>query len=188
MINKVALAGIAVFLFLSSGAVGYQNASRTPAGECYPSDRYNMAESYRPDAPLRSVIGTGTVRYSGKVLAWPDCLPVQDAEVEFWSWGPDGIYTSELRATLITDKQGNWEVLSSEMDPTKTPYHMHIKVTGPGIRPVTTAFYPETHDQGGIFDIIVLPANSSGPEGFLDQPVMTGEDPEDARKRAEGQR
>ena len=147
-----------------------------------------MAESYRPDAPVRDVLGTGTVRYSGKVLAWPECLPVRDARVEFWSWGPDGIYTSDYRATLITDAEGNWEVRSSEMDPMKPPYHLHIKVTGPGIRPMTTAFYPITHDGGGEFDIVVLPADSTGPEGFLDQPLMTGEDPEEAKKRAEARR
>jgi hypothetical protein len=188
MIKRFALAGLSAVLFLGSAAVGYGKGNQISVKDCYPTDRYNMAESYRPDAPERSVLGTGTVRYSGKVLAWPDCLPVRDALVEFWSWGPDGIYTSDYRATVTSDAQGNWEVFSSEMDPTKTPYHIHIKLTGPGIRPMTTAFYPETHNGGGVFDIIVLPANSAGPVGFLEQPVMTGEDPEEAKRRMEGNR
>jgi hypothetical protein len=188
MINRYTLAGVLAVLFFASSAVGYVKGSTPPAVDCYPTDRYNMAESYRPDAPLRDVVGAGTVSYSGKVLAWPDCLPVQNARVEFWSWGPDGIYTSVHRATVLSDQSGKWEVFSSEMDPTKTPYHIHIKVTGPGIRPLTTAFYPETHNGGGVFDIIVLPADSAGPQGFLDQPVLTGEDPEEAKKRKEDRR
>ena len=185
MINRYASSAILVVIFLSSAALGYDQNMNNNNKDCYPTDRYNMAESYRPNAPIRDTLGTGTVRYSGKVLAWPDCLPVKDARVEFWSWGPDGIYKSDYRATLFSNNKGEWEVYSSEMDQMKNPYHIHVKVTGPGIRPVTSAFYPITHNGGGEFDIIVLPAESTGPEGFLDKSPKTGEDPEEAKKRAE---
>ena len=74
LLAAMALAAL-MLVAAASAAFGAKACPPTPSDEIGPF--------YRPNAPLRSKIGTGYV-LSGTVLSAVDCRPVKGARIEVW--------------------------------------------------------------------------------------------------------
>src|SRR5450631_4015139 len=83
-----------------------------PAWKCAPTPQDEIGPFYRPNAPLRSKIGTGYV-LEGTVRSAATCQPIPGARIEFWQAGPDGQYGDAWRAVIITDRRGRYRLTTS---------------------------------------------------------------------------
>ncbi|WP_103127695.1 dioxygenase family protein [Deinococcus aerius] len=104
---------------------------------------------YTPGAPARSDLAadvrTGTpLTVSGQVLD-QNCQPLRGATVDVWQADAEGQYDNSgytLRGKVTTDARGRYTfqtVVPGEY-PGRTP-HIHVKVTAPGGRTLTTQLY-----------------------------------------------
>ena len=75
------------------------------ASKCSPTPWDEIGPFYRPNAPVRSTIGTGYL-LSGTVRAAGDCRPLHNVRIDIWQAGPDGTYDDAHRATLFSDHAG----------------------------------------------------------------------------------
>jgi protocatechuate 3,4-dioxygenase beta subunit len=125
----------------------------TRAGACQAG--YEAADtlspSYRPGAPLRSVVGQGHV-LTGTVRSARDCAPIAGARVELWpeiagQGHPDG-----QRATVLTAADGGYRFQS---DP---PEHIHMLASAEGFEPVASNRYHPEGRAAGRFDILLPPS------------------------------
>jgi len=145
------LTGIAAPGIRSAGAAPPAPAKCTLT----PSDAGDPA--YKPNAPVRSSVGTGFV-LSGVVRSGIDCKPIPHARVELWLRGPDGQYDDAHRATVITDASGRYRLQSNF--PGGTDYfqpHIHIRVAVSGFRPLVTVFLPRAGTREGTLDLVLEP-------------------------------
>lgn len=128
------------------------------ATSCSPTKPDSLGPFYQPDAPVRSVLGTGYV-LKGTVRSSVDCGIIPEARIEVWHAGPDGKYTDAYRATLISDPQGQYR-LDTERPPrySSRPPHIHIRVTAPGHAVLITQHYPEKEASEATFDLVLVPA------------------------------
>ncbi len=156
------------FMFLLLGAVllaglypGESSAQRSeqkpPA--CEPTTPDSLGPFYEPNAPMRTSVGEGYT-LSGEVKSATDCSPIPGARVELWLAGPDGRYNDEHRATVLTDRSGDF-LFQSNFPPkyTNRPPHIHIRVTAPGHKTLVTQHYPEKGSREGEFDLVLAPAS-----------------------------
>lgn len=113
---------------------------------------------YKPDAPVRSKVGSGHV-LQGTVRAAPTCAPIPGARIEFWLTGAGGRYTDDLRATVLADAQGRYRFESSfPVRYADAQPHIHIKVSAKGYRTVVTRYFPQARQHGGAFDLVLVRA------------------------------
>ncbi len=127
------------------------------ATSCPPTSPDSLGPFYKPDAPVRSALGTGYV-LKGTVRSSVECGVIHGARIEVWHAGPDGKYADAYRATLISDPQGDYR-LQTERPPSYSsrPPHIHIRVTAPGHETLITQHYPEKEASEAIFDLVLVP-------------------------------
>ena len=143
-----------------SGVQGWLNgASRSWAGEatCRPTAPDSEGPFYKPNAPERVSIGSGLV-VSGLVRTAGSCAPLPRARIEWWQANPQGDYDDLHRATQTADAEGKY---SFETDfpgryPGRPP-HLHVKVSAPGHRTLTTQLYPRPGQTELAFDFVLRP-------------------------------
>jgi hypothetical protein len=124
-----------------------------PSGGCTASydGGDGLSPSYRPNAPVRTVVGHGHV-LTGVVRSGRDCTPIAGARVELWPEIAGKGHPDAQRATVLAATDGSYRF---ESDP---PEHIHMRVSAPGFRPVATnRYHPEGHPTGR-FDILLTPA------------------------------
>lgn len=123
-------------------------AAGTAAGarKCPPTKPDEVGPFYRPDAPVRSKIGTGYV-LTGTVRSSVDCTPVPKARIEVWQAGPDGEYDDAHRATLIAATNGNYR-LETHFPPryVMRPPPPPLSCSGPRL---PAPHHPALPEQGG---------------------------------------
>ncbi|MFQ5964898.1 MAG: intradiol ring-cleavage dioxygenase [Candidatus Scalinduaceae bacterium] len=126
-------------------------------GPCKPTPRDILGPFYVPNAPERTSVGKGHV-LSGVVRSSVDCSPIAGTRIEFWLVGPHGRYDDDHRATLFSDKMGEYK-FESNFPPSyaRRPSHIHIKVTAKGYRTLTTQYYPVKGQTEGKFDLVLIP-------------------------------
>jgi len=118
-----------------------------PCSPTYPDE---LSPSYRPDAPVRSVVGHGHV-LAGTVLSSRDCAPVAGARVELWPEGPEGGHPDAARATVLAGPDGSYRF---ECDPTD---HVHMRVSAPGFQVLATNRYHTEGRPAGTFEVVLAP-------------------------------
>ena len=130
------------------------------AGEattCPPTEPDEVGPFYKPNAPVRSQIGTGYL-LTGTVRSAADCRPIAKARVEVWQAGPAGEYDEAHRATLYADARGNYRLETHFPPPYLTrPSHIHILVEAPGFRRLITQHYPKKGARQATFDLVLVP-------------------------------
>lgn len=125
---------------------------------CPPTKPDSLGPFYKPDAPVRSVLGSGYV-LEGTIRSSVDCGTIPEARIEVWHAGPDGKYADAYRATLISDPQGHYRLETDRPPPYSTrPSHIHIQVTAPGHQTLVTQHYPEKEVSEATFDLVLMPA------------------------------
>ena len=147
---------LAALLGVPSGVAA--GAAPPPAGPRCPLTPGNGGDPfYKPNAPVRSHVGTGFV-LSGVVRSGIDCAVLQGARVEFWLRRPDGQYDDAHRGTVLTDAGGRYRFESNFPggDGGFQP-HIHLRVAVPGYRTLTTVYLPRAGSAAGTFDIVLEP-------------------------------
>lgn len=110
---------------------------------------------YKPDAPMRSSVGKGYV-LTGTVRSSKDCSPIANARIEFWLTGPEGQYGDAYRATMYSDKSGEYRFESNTPKPYfGRPPHVHIRVSAVGYQTLVTQHYPATGSSQAEFDLVL---------------------------------
>ena len=131
------------------------------ATACPPTEPDEIGPFYKPNAPVRSRIGTGYV-LSGTIRSSTDCRPVANTRIEFWHAGPKGEYDDAHRATIISDATGKYRLQTDRPVPYLTrPPHIHILVEAPGFRRLITQHYPVRDSKMVVFDLVLVPARAS---------------------------
>jgi hypothetical protein len=109
---------------------------------------------YKPNAPVRSRVGTGFV-LTGIVRSGIDCAAMRGARVELWLRGPDGQYDDVHRGTVITDGSGRYRFESNF--PGGGLPHIHVRVAAPGYRPLEIRYLPRSGATAGVLDLVLEP-------------------------------
>ncbi len=143
---------------LALGAVLMVTCGGPPvlARSCAPTRPDLVGPYYKPGAPVRSRVGSGYV-LTGTVRAASDCTPVAGARMEFWLTGPDGRYTDDRRATMLSDAQGHYRFESNFPAPySGAQPHIHVRVTAKGYRTLATRYFPKARQTEGTFDLVLV--------------------------------
>lgn len=125
------------------------------ATTCTPTPQDEIGPFYRPDAPVRSMIGTGYI-LQGVVRDASTCLPVSGARIEFWQAGPGGVYDDAHRATAYSDSKGRYRLETSMPPPyARRPPHIHILVDMRGYAGLITQHYPKSGKRRFQMDLVM---------------------------------
>jgi len=124
---------------------------------CEPTPADALGPFYVPGAPVRDQVGEG-YSLSGIVRSSADCRPIAGAQIELWLAGPDGVYTDQYRAAVISGEDGAYHFLShSPPAYGGRPPHIHILVSAPGYQVLVTQHYPDPGVTQAEFDLVLLP-------------------------------
>jgi 1,4-dihydroxy-2-naphthoate octaprenyltransferase len=145
------LLGTSLGMFGGFAAAAPPSAARCPLTQGDGGDPF-----YKPNAPVRSHVGTGFV-LSGIVRSGIDCAVIQGARVEFWLRRPDGQYDDARRGTVITDGAGRYRFESNFPGGGFFRPHIHVRVAVPGYRPLVTVYLPQPGATVGTFDLVLEP-------------------------------
>lgn len=125
--------------------------------ECIPTPHRTTGTHYEPVTEQRIDIGKGVI-VQGRVLAWPDCTPVDNAKIAHWQAGEDGHYADRLRAYQFTDENGRYR-FETEWPDMPSP-HIHFIVTGSGYQILETQWVGSDRTDQIEFDMVLKPLNS----------------------------
>lgn len=135
---------------LVAGNVVPTPSASAVASTCVPTFDDGQSPVYRPNAPIRSVVGHGHV-LTGMVLSSKDCQPIPNAKLEFVPEEAGLGHPDSSRATLFTDQAGTYRF---ECNP---PEHIHMRISASGYR---TLFNNSYHPEGkaeSTFNIVLRP-------------------------------
>jgi hypothetical protein len=173
--KKRVLAFLTIIIFINLFSIFYLIDSEI-SKLCQPSERYNMAESYRPGGEYKSYSENQSVVYSGYVrLAGKGCEKIPGVDIEFWFKDSKGNYTKETRLKVKTDDTGFFQIKTGGFQKGNLPYHIHYLVKGPGIRPMTGNYNNINYNSNDKFNIYVLPVESGNYLEFLSKELSSGE-------------
>jgi protocatechuate 3,4-dioxygenase beta subunit len=124
---------------------------------CQPTRPDMLGPMYKPDAPVRSSVGTGYL-LSGAVRSAADCSPIPGARIELWLTGVSGRYDDDHRATVLADTAGGYRFESNFPPPyARRPSHIHLRVTADGFQTLVTQHYPTAGTTAATFDLVLIP-------------------------------
>jgi len=131
--------------------------SKSWAGEaaCRPTAPDSEGPFYTPNAPERASIGRGLV-VTGVVRTAGGCAPIPRAQIEWWQANPQGQYDDAHRASQTAGAEGKYRFEANV--PGKypgRPPHLHVKVSAPGHRTLTTQLYPKPGQTELPFDFVL---------------------------------
>lgn len=143
----------AIFLIVTLSLLAVPTGATT--WKCTPTPQDEIGPFYRPNAQVRSKIGSGYV-LAGTVRSAATCQPIAGARIEFWQVGPDGKYDDAHRATIISDSRGRYKLTTSFPPPySRRPSHIHILVDMRGYAGLITQHYPTAGKRGATFDLVL---------------------------------
>ncbi|MBC7963249.1 MAG: intradiol ring-cleavage dioxygenase [Steroidobacteraceae bacterium] len=125
------------------------------ARRCEPTPQDEIGPFYRPNAPLRSKIGSGYL-LSGVVRDAMNCKSIAGARIEVWLAGPAGAYGDDWRATLYTDRSGRYRIeMNFPPAYARRPPHVHILVDIKDYAGLVTQHYPKAGQKEARFDLVL---------------------------------
>lgn len=124
---------------------------------CDPTPPDLLGPFYTPNAPERSLVGSGYL-LTGQVKSALTCAPISEAKIEVWMAGPDGRYGDQWRATFFSLQDGTYR-FSSPFPGSygNRPPHIHLIVNAPGFQKLTTQHYSPLGAKDSVFDLILIP-------------------------------
>jgi protocatechuate 3,4-dioxygenase beta subunit len=132
---------------LVAGGAWLADAARAACGANTPAQ--TEGPYYKPNPPQRASLRDPGIRgepllVMGRVLDG-QCRPVRNAKVDVWHADADGAYDNDgyrLRGYQLTDAEGRFRVQTILPGVyTGRTRHIHVKITPPGQRTVTTQLY-----------------------------------------------
>lgn len=136
------------------GALALGSAPPSTNSRCQLTQGSGGDPFYKPNAPVRSRVGTGFV-LTGIVRSGIDCAAMRGTRVELWLRGPDGLYDDVHRGMVITDGNGRYRFESNF--PGGGLPHIHVRVAAPGYRPLETRYVPRAGATTGVLDLVLEP-------------------------------
>ncbi len=121
-----------------------------PSRRCGPTHDDGVSPTYKPNTPVRSVVGHGHV-LTGVVLSSKDCRPIAHVQLELWPEEGNLGHPDTSRATLFTGEDGRYHF---ECDP---PEHIHMRISSPGYRTIGVNSYHPDGQATGALDIVLVP-------------------------------
>ncbi|MBA3394129.1 MAG: twin-arginine translocation pathway signal protein [Deltaproteobacteria bacterium] len=130
-------------------------------GTCVPTSSDVLGPYYRAGAPSRMVIASPTepgdrLVLEGVVVGGTSCMPLAGALIDVWQADKDGRYYEpngaepyRLRGKLAAGSDGSWQVQTIRPGnymlgaASWRPAHVHVTVSHPGFRTLTTQLYFE---------------------------------------------
>ncbi len=151
-------------VIVTLGLLGLVGTGPGPAGAAAPAAAAKCVLTpseggdpfYKPNAPVRSSVGTGHV-LTGVARSGIDCAPIRGARVEIWLRGPDGRYDDAHRGTVITDAGGRYHFQSNFPGNGGMQPHIHLRIAVPGFRPLVTVYLPPPGSGTGVLDLVLEP-------------------------------
>ena len=127
------------------------------SADCPPTEPDSLGPYYKSDSPMRSSVDKGYL-LKGIVKSSADCSFVRGAKIDFYMNGPDVEYDDNHRATLYSDRNGNY-IFESNFPKRYCwrPPHIHILVTANGFKKLITQHYPQKGNINGAFDLVLIP-------------------------------
>ena len=111
---------------------------------------------YQPIKEQKLHVGSGLV-VSGYVRQVGDCKPVAGARVGHWQPNAKGVYVEELRAYLLTDRDGRYSFQTER--PGTNPPEIYFMVMAPGYKTLITKWERDENKRDRLeFNLIVEPA------------------------------
>ena len=146
-----------IMIISTTAVLLFTDAPVTAAQKCQPTPWDEIGPFYRPNAPLRSTIGSGYV-LSGTVRSAYDCRPLPEARIEIWQTGTNGKYDDVHRATIIADRQGRYR-LETDLPGgyARRPPHIHILVDMRGYAGLIAQHYPKKGAKKATLDLVLEP-------------------------------
>jgi protocatechuate 3,4-dioxygenase beta subunit len=146
---------VAAVVLVAAAVLPAGHAVAPAAASCVPTRADALGPFYKPNAPMRTRVGSGHV-LKGTVLSAANCAAIPGARIEVWMAGPDADYADEFRATLIADAQGQYRFESHRPPPySGRPPHIHVRVNVPGYQTLVTQYYPKPGQSEGTFDLVL---------------------------------
>lgn len=145
----------AIALIIATTPLAVQAQTNSP--QCVPTPPDMLGPFYKPQAPVRSQVGSGYV-LSGKVLSAGSCTPLVDAVIELWLAGPNGKYGDSYRATMFSGEDGSYRFESNYPGNYGRPPHIHLRVHYPGYEELITQHYPQAGATAGEFALVLQPS------------------------------
>jgi len=115
-----------------------------------PTHDDGLSPSYKPDAPVRSVVGTGHV-LTGRVVSSSDGSPIAGAKLELWPEYQDRGHLDAARATVLTGPSGRYRFQCD------LPEHIHMRITAAGYIGIAQNSYHPGDRSEGTFDVVLRP-------------------------------
>jgi protocatechuate 3,4-dioxygenase beta subunit len=136
---------------------GLLDGSFEAESACAPTPPDAEGPFFKPDAPERSSIGRGLL-VAGTVRTAGSCAPIPGARIEWWQANARGQYDDLHRASQMADVGGRYRFETSVpgVYPGR-PRHLHVKVSAPGHRTLTTQLYPKAGQAEILFDFVLRP-------------------------------
>lgn len=124
---------------------------------CPPTKSDSEGPFYEANAPVRSKTGEGLI-IQGTVRSTRSCAPLGGATIEWWQANSQGKYDDAHRATMKAVEDGRYRYESDfPAGYFFRPPHVHVKVSAPGHKTLTTQIYPETGQREITFDFNLEP-------------------------------
>jgi hypothetical protein len=117
---------------------------------CPPTFDDGLSPSYKPDTPVRSIVGHGHI-LTGIVLSSQECQPIPNAKLEFWPEIEGKGHPDDERATLYTDSAGCYRFECN------LPEHIHMRISALGYRTLANNSYHPEGSPEGVFNIVLEP-------------------------------
>ncbi len=137
--------------------LGSAEEGRAAQRACAPTAADDEGPFYKANAPERASIGRGLI-VSGAVRTAGSCAAIPKARIEWWQVNPQGQYDDAHRATQTADAEGRYRFETERpVGYFGRPPHIHVKVSAPGHRPLTTQVYPKAGQTEIAFDFVLRP-------------------------------
>jgi len=150
-----------LFLMFSVFAPEWFLPNSSWSASCPPTPWDEIGPFYRPNAPLRSKIGSG-YQLSGTVRSSVNCSPIPGARIEVWQTDRTGKYDEAHRATLYSDAKGRYRLETDFPGGyAQRPSHIHILVDVRGYQGLVTQHYPKKGHRKAQFDLVLEPETTT---------------------------
>ena len=155
--------GVAVAIAVPGVASATQAAgakSCGPGSATHPREAEN--DNYVPGSPVRSIVARGHV-LSGVIRSSATCRGIARARLEFFQAGPIGQYSDgetswAYRSTVFTRADGEYRYESRFPGSYgNVRAHIHVRVSAPGFRPLSTTYFPEIGASAGRVSVVLEP-------------------------------
>lgn len=122
-------------ILISTGCAVLMLHGASAFAQCKPTESMTPGTHYKPVTVQQTNTGKG-LTVSGHVRAEGDCRPIAGAKIAHWQANSKGKYEDNLRAYMLTDRNGGYS-FNTEWPGAEVP-HIHFMVIAKGYKTLIT--------------------------------------------------